>query len=257
MMGMAHITPVTPSARRSTSSSYPAAGRVPDRADRYDRGETRPRSRAGRPNPAMEEQGAQRHRHRRRRHEGQVAAAAMIGDEVAPRHRRRRRDPVALERARAPGLVTVRGSANRLGGSRRPQRQHAKAIIVATNSDDACGARHLTAREARAQCQDHRRGPGRRDPAPPQRPGLDGGDRLCLRAVLLGIAVQILERCRDEDLAPDAASRFREVSRRGRGSPSTTPIAPRRRAASWRASTTNGSIVLRTVTRDLSADAER
>jgi voltage-gated potassium channel len=79
---------------------------------------------------------------------GRTAAAAMIGDEVAPADIVVvDADPVALERAKSAGLVTVRGSATDSEILRLASAQHAKAIIVATNRDDAAVLVTLTARE--------------------------------------------------------------------------------------------------------------
>ncbi|MGO4442736.1 TrkA family potassium uptake protein [Mycobacterium sp. 2YAF39] len=79
---------------------------------------------------------------------GRTAAAAMIGDEVAPADIVVvDEDPVALERAKSAGLVTVRGSATDSEVLRLASAQHAKAIIVATNRDDAAVLVTLTARE--------------------------------------------------------------------------------------------------------------
>ncbi|GJF11658.1 NAD-binding protein of Kef-type K+ transporter [Mycolicibacterium cyprinidarum] len=79
---------------------------------------------------------------------GRTAAAAMIGDEVAPA------DIVvvdedfgALERAKSSGLVTVRGTATDSEVLRLAGAQHAKSIIVATNRDDTAVLVTLTARE--------------------------------------------------------------------------------------------------------------
>lgn len=79
---------------------------------------------------------------------GRTAAAAMIGDEVAPADIVVvDEDPVALERAKSAGLVTVRGSATDSEVLRLASAQHAKAIIVAANRDDAAVLITLTARE--------------------------------------------------------------------------------------------------------------
>lgn len=79
---------------------------------------------------------------------GRTAAAAMVGDEIAPA------DIVvvdenaaALERAKSAGLVTVRGSATDSEVLRLASAQHAKAIIVATSRDDTAVLVTLTARE--------------------------------------------------------------------------------------------------------------
>jgi voltage-gated potassium channel len=79
---------------------------------------------------------------------GRTAAAAMVGDEVAPADIVVvDENPVALERAKSAGLVTVRGSATDSEVLRLASAQHAKAIIVATNSDDSAVLVTLTARE--------------------------------------------------------------------------------------------------------------
>jgi len=79
---------------------------------------------------------------------GRSAVAAMVGDEVAPADIVVvDEDPAALERAKSAGLVTVRGSATDSEVLRLASAQHAKAIIVATNRDDAAVLVTLTARE--------------------------------------------------------------------------------------------------------------
>jgi voltage-gated potassium channel len=79
---------------------------------------------------------------------GRTAAAAMVGDEVAPADIVVvDENPVALERAKSAGLVTVRGSATDSEVLRLASAQHAKAIIVATDSDDSAVLVTLTARE--------------------------------------------------------------------------------------------------------------
>ncbi len=98
---------------------------------------------------------------------GRTAVAAMVGDEVAPADIVVvDEDPAALERAKSAGLVTVRGNATDSEVLRLASAQHAKSIIVATNRDDSRRARHADRPRARAQRQDHRRGPGSREPAP-------------------------------------------------------------------------------------------
>ena len=98
---------------------------------------------------------------------GRTAVAAMVGDEVAPADIVVvDEDPAALERAKSAGLVTVRGSATDSEVLRLASAQHAKAIIVATNRDDSRRPRHAHRARAGAQRQDHRRGPGSREPAP-------------------------------------------------------------------------------------------
>ena len=79
---------------------------------------------------------------------GRTAVAAMVGDEIAPADIVVvDEDPAALERAKSAGLVTVRGSATDSEVLRLASAQHAKAIIVATNRDDAAVLVTLTARE--------------------------------------------------------------------------------------------------------------
>ena len=79
---------------------------------------------------------------------GRTAVAAMIGDEIAPADIVVvDEDPVALEKAKSAGLVTVRGSATDSEVLRLASAQHARAIIVATNRDDAAVLVTLTARE--------------------------------------------------------------------------------------------------------------
>ena len=79
---------------------------------------------------------------------GRTAVAAMVGDEIAPADIVVvDEDPAALKRAKSAGLVTVRGSATDSEVLRLASAQHAKAIIVATNRDDAAVLVTLTARE--------------------------------------------------------------------------------------------------------------
>jgi voltage-gated potassium channel len=79
---------------------------------------------------------------------GRTAVAAMVGDDIAPADIVVvDEDPAALERAKSAGLVTVRGSATDSEVLRLASAQHAKAIIVATNRDDAAVLVTLTARE--------------------------------------------------------------------------------------------------------------
>lgn len=79
---------------------------------------------------------------------GRTAAAAMVGDEVAPADIVVvDTDATALERAKSAGLVTVRGSATDSEVLRLASAQHAKSIIVATNRDDSAVLVTLTARE--------------------------------------------------------------------------------------------------------------
>lgn len=79
---------------------------------------------------------------------GRTAVAAMIGDDVAPADIVVvEQNPAALERAKSAGLVTVKGSATETEVLRLASAQHAKSIIVATNSDDTAVLVTLTARE--------------------------------------------------------------------------------------------------------------
>jgi voltage-gated potassium channel len=79
---------------------------------------------------------------------GRTAVAAMVGDEIAPADIVVvDENPVALERAKSAGLVTVRGSATDSEVLRLASAQHAKAIIVAANRDDTAVLVTLTARE--------------------------------------------------------------------------------------------------------------
>src|ERR1700733_12086120 len=79
---------------------------------------------------------------------GRTAVAAMIGDDVAPADIVVvDENPVALERAKSAGLVTVRGSATDSEVLRLASAQHARAIVVATNRDDTAVLVTLTARE--------------------------------------------------------------------------------------------------------------
>lgn len=79
---------------------------------------------------------------------GRTAVAAMIGDEVAPADIVVvEQDPVALEKAKNAGLVTVRGSATDSEVLRLASVQHAKSVIVAANRDDTAVLVTLTARE--------------------------------------------------------------------------------------------------------------
>ncbi|BBY79597.1 potassium channel family protein [Mycolicibacterium pulveris] len=79
---------------------------------------------------------------------GRTAAAAMVGDEVAPADIVVvDEDPTALERAKSAGLVTVRGNATDSEVLRLASAQHARAIIVATDSDASAALVTLTARE--------------------------------------------------------------------------------------------------------------
>ena len=79
---------------------------------------------------------------------GRAAVAAMIGDGVAPADIVVvDTDQTLLDRASASGLVTVRGDANRSDVLRLAGAQHAKAVVVATNSDPTSVLVTLTARE--------------------------------------------------------------------------------------------------------------
>ena len=79
---------------------------------------------------------------------GRTAVAAMIGDGVAPADIVVvDTDQALLDRASAAGLVTVRGDANRSDVLRLAGAQHAKAVVVATNSDPTSVLVTLTARE--------------------------------------------------------------------------------------------------------------
>ena len=79
---------------------------------------------------------------------GKTAVSAMIGDgaksgEIVIVDT----DRAALDRADKAGLVTVHGDANRADVLRLAGAQHAKAIVVATNSDPTAVLVTLTARE--------------------------------------------------------------------------------------------------------------
>ncbi|KWX65828.1 TrkA family potassium uptake protein [Mycobacterium sp. NAZ190054] len=79
---------------------------------------------------------------------GRTAAAAMVGDEIAPGDIVVvDEDAAALERAKSAGLVTVRGTATDSEVLRLAGAQHAKTIIVAANRDDTAVLVTLTARE--------------------------------------------------------------------------------------------------------------
>ena len=83
---------------------------------------------------------------------GRAAVAAMIGDGVAPGDIVVvDTDQLLLDRASAAGLVTVRGDANRADVLRLAGAQHAKAVVVATNSDPTSVLVTLTARELAPQ----------------------------------------------------------------------------------------------------------
>ena len=79
---------------------------------------------------------------------GRTAVAAMIGDGVPPAEIVVvDTDQTSLERASTAGLVTVRGDANKSDVLRLAGAQHAKAIVVATDSDPVAVLVTLTARE--------------------------------------------------------------------------------------------------------------
>ena len=79
---------------------------------------------------------------------GRTAVEAMIGDGVAPAAIVVvDTDQLSLDRANAAGLVTMRGDANKADVLRLAGAQHAKAIVVATNSDPTAVLVTLTARE--------------------------------------------------------------------------------------------------------------
>ncbi len=83
---------------------------------------------------------------------GRTAVAAMLGDGVAPAEIVVvDTDQTLLDRASAAGLVTVRGDANRSDVLRLAGAQHAKAVVVATNSDPTSVLVTLTARELAPQ----------------------------------------------------------------------------------------------------------
>lgn len=79
---------------------------------------------------------------------GRTAVSAMLGDGVAPAEIVVvDTDQSLLDRASAAGLVTVRGDANRSDVLRLAGTQHAKAVVVATDSDATSVLVTLTARE--------------------------------------------------------------------------------------------------------------
>jgi voltage-gated potassium channel len=85
---------------------------------------------------------------------GRTAVTAMIGDGIAPADIVVvDTDQVSLDRANAAGLVTVRGDANKSDVLRLAGAQHAKAIVVATNSDPTAVLVTLTARELAPKAQ--------------------------------------------------------------------------------------------------------
>ena len=79
---------------------------------------------------------------------GRTAVAAMIGDGVPPAEIVVvDTDQTLLDRAAAAGLVTVHGDANKSDVLRLAGAQHAKAVVVATNTDPTAVLVTLTARE--------------------------------------------------------------------------------------------------------------
>ena len=85
---------------------------------------------------------------------GRTAVTAMIGDGVAPADIVVvDTDQVSLDRANAAGLVTVKGDANKSDVLRLAGAQHARAIVVATNSDPTAVLVTLTARELAPKAQ--------------------------------------------------------------------------------------------------------
>ncbi len=85
---------------------------------------------------------------------GKTAVAAMVGDGVPPAEIVVvDTDQSSLDRANQAGLVTVRGDANKADVLRLAGAQHAKAIIVATNSDPTAVLVTLTARELAPKAQ--------------------------------------------------------------------------------------------------------
>ncbi len=79
---------------------------------------------------------------------GRTAVAAMLADGVPPSEIVVvDTDQSLLDRASSAGLVTVRGDANRSDVLRLAGTQHAKAVVVATNSDATSALVTLTARE--------------------------------------------------------------------------------------------------------------
>ena len=79
---------------------------------------------------------------------GKTAVAAMVGDGVPPGEIVVvDTDQTSLDNASRPGLVTVRGDANRSDVLRLAGAQHAATIIVATSSDPTAVMVTLSARE--------------------------------------------------------------------------------------------------------------
>ncbi len=85
---------------------------------------------------------------------GRTAVTAMMGDGVAPAEIVVvDTDQASLDKAKAAGLVTIRGDANKSDVLRLAGAQHAKAIVVATNSDPTAVLVTLTARELAPKAQ--------------------------------------------------------------------------------------------------------
>jgi voltage-gated potassium channel len=79
---------------------------------------------------------------------GRTAVTAMVSDGVAPGNIVVvEQNDFALERAKAAGLVTVRGDATKAEALRLASVQHADTIIIAANSDSDAVLVTLTARE--------------------------------------------------------------------------------------------------------------
>ena len=151
---------------------------------------------------------------------GRTAVAAMVGDEVAPADIVVvDEDPAALERAKSAGLVTVRGSATDSEVLRLASAQHAKAIIVATNRDDAAVLVTLTARELapNAKIIAAVREAENQHLLRAVRRGLDRGD-VRDRGPAAGHSGADPERCRDDGRPADARRRVR-ASPNARSSP--------------------------------------
>ena len=85
---------------------------------------------------------------------GRTAVTAMLGDGVPPAEIVVvDTDQSSLDKANAAGLVTIRGDANKSDVLRLAGAQHAKAIVVATNSDPTAVLVTLTARELAPEAQ--------------------------------------------------------------------------------------------------------
>ena len=85
---------------------------------------------------------------------GRTAVSAMMGDRVPSGEIVVvDTDQASLDRANAAGLVTVRGDANKSDVLRLAGAQHARAIVVATNSDPTAVLVTLTARELAPKAQ--------------------------------------------------------------------------------------------------------